>query len=63
MEYNASRQSKSKRIAEMTALLEGQDCLVEEYSDSLTRQLVEKIRVNEGALVVEFKSGVAVEVE
>jgi len=29
----------------------------------LTRQLVEKIRVGEGKIVIEFKSGVAVEVQ
>ncbi len=46
----------------MTEFLEGQDCLVEEYSDGLTRQLVEKIRVDEGKIKVEFKSGVVVEV-
>jgi len=62
VEYNARRQSKSKRIAEMTEFLEGQDCLVAEYSDRLTRQLVEKIMVNEDNMVVEFKSGVEVEV-
>jgi len=63
VEYNARRQSKSQRIADMTEFLEGQDCLVLEYSDSLTRQLVEKISVDEGKIVVEFKSGVVVEVE
>ncbi len=62
VEYNARRQSKSQRIAEMTEFLEGQDCIVLEYSDGLTRQLVEKIRVDEGKIKVEFKSGVVVEV-
>jgi len=62
VEYNARRQSKSQRIAEMTEFLEGQDCLVLEYSDRLTRQLVEKIRVGEGKILVGFKSGVEVEV-
>ena len=63
VEYNVRRQSESQRIAEMTEFLEGQDCMVAEYSDSLTRQLVERIRVDESNFVVEFKSGVVVEVE
>jgi len=62
VEYNARRQSKSQRIAEITEFLDGQECLVAEYSDCLTRQLVEMIRVEEGKIVIVFKSGVAVKV-
>lgn len=63
VEYIARRQSKSQRIAGMTEFLKGQDCLVLEYSDGITRQLVEKVRFVEGVLVVEFRSGVVVDVE
>ena len=62
VEYNARRQSKRKRIAEMIEFLEGQNCLLLEYSDSLTRQLVERIEVSDGKVKVELKSGVEIAV-
>ena len=40
-----------------------QSGIITEYDDKLTRQLVEKIKVFEGKLQVDFKSGVDIEVE
>ena len=40
-----------------------QSDIITEYDDKLTRQLIEKITVFEGKILVEFKSSVDIEVE
>ena len=60
-EYNANRQGKRKRIAEMTAFLKEQTGEMSEYDDKLVRQLVERIDVIGEKMTVAFKSGLEVE--
>lgn len=47
----------------MIAFLNEQTEAVTEYSEPLARRLIEKITVYDEKLVVEFKSGLTVEVE
>jgi len=62
-EYNANRQGKRQRIAEMTTFLKEQTGKLTEYDDKLVRQLVERVEVLEDKLQIEFKSGLKTEVE
>jgi len=61
-EYNANRQGKRKRIAEMTAFLKEQTGEMTEYDDKLVRQLVERIDVIGEKMAVAFKSGLEIEI-
>ena len=59
---NALRQDKRDRIAEMTDFLNTQTGDITEFDDKLVRKLVEKATVYDDRLVVEFKSGLEIEV-
>nr|WP_132015246.1 DNA recombinase [Hydrogenispora ethanolica] len=59
---NALRQDKRDRIAEMTDFLNMQTGGITEFDDKLVRKLVEKAIVYDDRLVVEFKSGLEIEV-
>jgi len=60
---NALRQDKRERIAEMTDFLSTQTCDITEFDDKLVRKLVEKAIVYDDRIVVEFKSGLEIEVK
>jgi site-specific DNA recombinase len=60
---NALRQDKRDRIAEMTDFLNMQTGDITEFDDKLVRKLVEKATVYDDRLVVEFKSGLEIEVK
>jgi site-specific DNA recombinase len=60
---NALRQDKRDRIAEMTDFLNMQTGGITEFDDKLVRKLVEKATVYDDRLVVEFKSGLEIEVK
>jgi hypothetical protein len=60
---NALRQDKRDRIAEMTDFLNMQTGDITEFDDKLVRKLVEKVIVYDDRLVVEFKSGLEIEVK
>ncbi len=60
---NALRQDKRDRIAEMTDFLNTQTSDIAEFDDKLVRKLVEKATVSDDRLVVEFKSGLEIEVK
>lgn len=51
------------RVEDMLRFLEEQICAVTEYSETLTRRLIEKITVYDEKMVVEFRSGLQVEVD
>ena len=51
------------RIDDLAAFLDEQAETVTEYSDALVRRLIERITVFDEKLVVEFKSGLEIEVE
>ena len=52
-----------ERIEDLISFLDEQTEAVTEYSEPLARRLIEKITVYDEKLVVEFKSGLTVEVE
>lgn len=60
---NAGRDELRKRMADMSAFLQGQPTTVTEYDEQLIRRLVEKVTVYEDKFTVEFKSGLTVDVE
>ncbi|WP_330403359.1 DNA recombinase [Herbinix hemicellulosilytica] len=60
---NALRQDKRDRIAEMTDFLKTQTGDITEFDDKLVRKLVEKAIVYDDRLMVEFKSGLEIEVK
>lgn len=51
------------RIEDLIAFLDEQTETVAEYSEPLARRLIEKVTVYDEKLVVEFKSGLQIEVE
>ena len=59
----AMRKDVQDRIEDLASFLEGQVEAVTEYSDALVRRLIEKITVCDEKLIVEFKSGLEVEVD
>ena len=59
---NALRQDKRDRIAEMTDFLKTQTGDITEFDDKLVRKLVEKAIVYDDRILVEFKSGLEIEV-
>ncbi|MBW8349361.1 DNA recombinase [Bacillus sp. IITD106] len=60
---NVEREGKRQRIAEMTDFLNEQPCELEEYDEQLVRRLIEKVTVFNDKLIVEFKSGIEIDVE
>ena len=59
----AKRRGVKDRIEDLAAFLDGQVEAVTEYSDALVRRLIEKITIFDEMLVVEFKSGLEIEVD
>ena len=60
---DAERDGKRQRIEEMRAFLEKQVNEPLAYDEQLVRRLVEKITVYDDRLMVEFKSGLKIDVE
>lgn len=60
---DAERDGRRQRIEEMRAFLEEQVNEQLAYDEQLVRRLVEKITVYEERLMVEFKSGLEIDVE
>lgn len=52
-----------EHIDDLAAFINEQTAAVTEYSETLVRRLIEKITVYDEKLMVEFKSGLTVEVE
>lgn len=59
----AIRKDIQDRIEDLTSFLDEQVETVTEYSDTLVRRLIEKITVCDEKLIVEFKSGLEIEVD
>ncbi|MDD3206591.1 MAG: zinc ribbon domain-containing protein, partial [Lachnospiraceae bacterium] len=59
---NAERDGLKQRIAEMANFLKAQDADIEDYDEALVRKMLEKVTVYENKFVVEFKSGVEIEI-
>ena len=60
---NALRQDKRDRITEMTDFLNTQTGDITEFDDKLVRKLIEKATVYDDRIVVEFKSGIEINIE
>ncbi|WP_330641312.1 recombinase family protein [Faecalicatena sp.] len=60
---NAERDGLKQRIAEMVDFLKDQNADIEGYDEALVRKMIEKVMVYEEKFVVEFKSGISLEVE
>lgn len=59
----ALKKDTRDRIEDMMRFLDNQICEVTEYSETLTRRLIEKVMVYDEKMVVEFKSGLQIEVD
>lgn len=59
----AMRKDVKDRIEDLASFLDEQTQAVTKYSDALVRRLIERITVYDEMLVVEFKSGLEIEVE
>ena len=59
---NAEREGLKQRIVEMQKFLTEQKEQIEEYDESLTRRIVERITVYEAKFTVELKSGTSVDI-
>ena len=60
---NAGWDDLKKRIADMNTFLQEQPTTLTEYDETLVRRLVEKVIIYENKFIVEFKSGVTVDVD
>lgn len=60
---NLGRDELKKRIADMDGFLREQPTAITEYDEPLVRRLIEKVTVCEDNFMVEFKSGVTVNVK
>ena len=59
---SANRDELKKRMADMSAFLKKQSAALAEYDEQLIRRLIEKVSIYEDKFIVEFKSGVTVDV-
>lgn len=59
----AMRKDVQNRINDLSSFLNEQTEAITEYSDALVRRLIEKITVIDEMLVIEFKSGLEIQVE
>lgn len=59
---NLGRDELKKRLADMDAFLREQPTSLIDYDEALVRQLIEKVTVYESKFTVEFKSGLAVDI-
>ncbi|MFA6808500.1 MAG: DNA recombinase [Eubacteriales bacterium] len=60
---SAGRDEQKKRITDMGTFLREQPTALAEYDEPLVRRLVEKVTIYEDKFIVEFKSGVTVDVD
>lgn len=60
---DASRQDRKKRINELIAFLEELHCELTEYDEQFVRTLIDKIIVFDNHFIVEFKSGIEIEID
>jgi site-specific DNA recombinase len=60
---SANRDELKKRMADMSTFLKKQSTALTEYDEQLVRRLIEKVTIFEDKFVVEFKSGISVEID
>ena len=59
----SDRSDLQERMNDMISFLDEMPTMLTEYSDAITRRLVEKITIYDEKIVVELKSGLQIEVE
>lgn len=59
----ASRQDMKVRIDEMMSFLNDLPCKLTEYEEQYVRALIEKITVYDDHFIVEFKSGIEIQID
>jgi len=59
----ASRQDLKTRIDELIAFLEDLTCELTEYDEQFVRMLIDKITVYDDHFIVEFKSGIEIQID
>lgn len=59
----ASHQDRRTRIDEMITFLEDLTCELTEYDEQYVRKLLEKITVHDNHFIVEFKSGIEIQID
>lgn len=59
---DASRQDRRTRIDELITFLEELTCQLTEYDEQHVRKLIEKITIFDNHFIVEFKSGIEIEI-
>jgi len=57
------RKDVKDRIEDLSSFLDEQTEAITEYSEALVRRLIERITILDDMIVVEFKSGLEVQVE
>ncbi len=60
---DASRQDLKKRIDELIAFLEDLSCELTGYDEQYVRTLIEKITIYDDCYIVEFKSGIEIQID
>lgn len=60
---DASRQDRKKRIDELIAFLEELPCEVTVYDEQFIKTLIDKITVFDNYFIVEFKSGIEIQID
>ena len=58
----AERKGSKQKIGEMEKFINEQSTLIGEYDEKLVRMLIDKITVFDDKFIVEFKSGVEIDV-
>lgn len=59
----ASHQDRRTRIDELITFLEALTCELTEYDEHYVRTLLEKITVHDNHFIVEFKSGIEIQID
>ena len=60
---DANKETLRQKIVELEKVLVGINGKVEEYEDALVRKLIERITVCDDYYIVEFKSGIEIDVQ
>ena len=59
----AKNENLKERLKEMNEFLEEKEIRIERFDDVLVRKLIESIEINGDTILVEFKSGIKIEVK
>lgn len=59
----AENESLKERLKEMKEFLEEKEIRIDRFDDVLVRKLIESIEINGDTILVEFKSGIKIEVK